>query len=82
MIVPPIPVAVAETRMSIFLKAPPTNTTIIMIPVTIGGSSYKPPLPIESAVKDTIKEILAEEKMNLTEEELDNVVDYINVSFM
>ena len=38
MIVPPIPVAVAEMRMSIFLNAPPTNTTIIMIPVTIGGS--------------------------------------------
>ena len=28
------------------------------VPVTIGGSSYKPPLPIESAVKETIKEIL------------------------
>lgn len=36
----------------------------------------------EKSLKDTIKEILAEEKMNLTEEELDNVVDYINVSFM
>lgn len=28
------------------------------VPVTIGGSSYKPPLPIESEVKETIKEIL------------------------
>ncbi len=28
------------------------------VPVTIGGSSYKPPLPIESAVKETIKDIL------------------------
>ena len=36
----------------------------------------------EKSLKDTIKEILAEEKMNLTEEELDNVVDYINVYFM
>ena len=36
----------------------------------------------EKSLKDTIKEILAEEKMNLTEEELDNVVDYINVLFM
>lgn len=29
------------------------------IPVTIGGSSYKPPLPIESIVKEKIQEILS-----------------------
>lgn len=32
------------------------------IPVTIGGSSYKPPMPIESVVKEKIQEILASEK--------------------
>ncbi len=32
------------------------------VPVTIGGSSYKPPLPIESEVKETIKEILESSK--------------------
>lgn len=32
------------------------------IPVTIGGSSYKPPMPIESVVKEKIQEILTSEK--------------------
>ena len=31
------------------------------VPVTIGGSSYYPPLPIESVVKEQIEEILQEE---------------------
>lgn len=32
------------------------------VPVTIGGSAYKPPLPIESVVKERINEILASGK--------------------
>lgn len=32
------------------------------IPVTIGGSSYKPSMPIESVVKEKIQEILTSEK--------------------
>lgn len=32
------------------------------VPVTIGGSSYKPPIPIESVVKEKIQEILLAEK--------------------
>lgn len=32
------------------------------VPVTIGGSTYKPPLPIESIVKERINEILDSEK--------------------
>ena len=32
------------------------------VPVTIGGSRYKPPLPIESAVKERIDEILRSDK--------------------
>lgn len=31
------------------------------MPVTIGGSSYKPPIPIESIVKENITEILESE---------------------
>lgn len=31
------------------------------VPVTIGGSSYKPPIPIESIVKENITEILESE---------------------
>ena len=30
------------------------------VPVTIGGTSYIPPLPIESVVKESIEAILAE----------------------
>ena len=40
------------------------------VPVTIGGSSYKPPLPIESEVKETIKEILESGK-----DEIDTAID-------
>ena len=40
------------------------------VPVTIGGSSYKPPLPIESEVKETIKEILESSK-----DEIDTAID-------
>lgn len=36
----------------------------------------------EKSLKDTIKEILVEEKINLSEEEIEDVIDYINVSFM
>lgn len=32
------------------------------IPVTIGGCSYKPPIPIESVVKETIDEIRSQDK--------------------
>lgn len=32
------------------------------IPVTIGGCSYKPPIPIESVVKETIEEIRSQDK--------------------
>lgn len=32
------------------------------IPVTIGGSSYKPPIPVESIVREKIQEILNSEK--------------------
>lgn len=36
----------------------------------------------EKSLKDIVKEILVEEKLNLTEEEIEDVIDYINVSFM
>lgn len=36
----------------------------------------------EKSLKDTVKEILVEEKINLSEEEIEDVIDYINVSFM
>jgi len=32
------------------------------VPVTIGGSSYKPPIPVETLVKESIQEILMSEK--------------------
>lgn len=32
------------------------------VPVTIGGSTYKPPIPIETIVKEKIQEILTSEK--------------------
>ena len=33
------------------------------MPVTIGSSSYIPPLPVESVVKERIAEIVGQEKM-------------------
>ena len=39
--------------------------TIRSVPVTIGGTSYVPPLPIEVDVKDTINSILATEESEL-----------------
>ena len=39
--------------------------TIRSVPVTIGGTSYVPPLPIEVDVKDTINTILATEESEL-----------------
>ena len=35
------------------------------IPVTIGGSSYKPPIPVESIVREKIQEILNSEKKTI-----------------
>lgn len=35
------------------------------IPVTIGGSNYVPPIPIESAVKETINEICTQNKEDI-----------------
>lgn len=35
------------------------------VPVAIGGSSYVPPLPIESDIKDKINSIILEEKSNI-----------------
>lgn len=32
------------------------------VPVSIGGSSYRPPIPVESIIKDKIKEILASDE--------------------
>ena len=36
-----------------------TGGTVRRVPVTIGGTSYVPPLPIEADVKDAISDILA-----------------------
>lgn len=36
----------------------------------------------EKSLKDTVKELLVEEKINLSEEDIEEVIDYINVSFM
>lgn len=36
----------------------------------------------EKSLKDTVKELLVEEKINLSEEDIEEVIDYISVSFM
>lgn len=36
----------------------------------------------EKSLKDTVKELLVEEKIILSEEDIEEVIDYINVSFM
>ncbi len=35
------------------------------VPVTIGGSSYVPPIPIESVVKENIERIVLSEKESI-----------------
>ena len=48
------------------------------VPVIIGGSNYKPPLPVESIVKEQIDRILSSGKAAFYEgEELNIVSDFL-----